>query len=340
MFGIQYYKADSSTYVIKSIGGKARKQGKGLSFFYNSARASIAAIPINVQEAPFIFNLQTADFQAIRIQGQIGFRISDPEKMADMLNYNLKKDGQNYASEDPLKLTDRVIRVAQSIVQAEVQAASLRKSLAIGQSLVQTIRSELSQQAILDELGIALVDVSIAGITPSPETVRALEAEAREAILQEADDAIYVRRKSAVEQERVIKDAELETELAIQQKEQEIAESQLSNERAIMRGKAEAEQERIRADIDAENERKALVLLNVENKKHEADSEAYAISTRMNAFAELPVENLKAMALANMQPDQLMAMAFDSMAQNAGKIGELNISPDLFGQMIKRGKQK
>lgn len=56
----------------------------------------------------------------------------------------------------------------------------------------------------------------------------------------------------------------------------------------------------------------------------------------MNAFKQLPVEHLKAMALAQMQPEQLMALAFESLAQNANKIGELTITPDLFSQVLKR----
>lgn len=336
MLGFRYYKADSATYVIKTSGGKPRKKGKGLSFFYMQAASSIAAIPVSVQEAPFIFNLQTADYQAVRIQGQISFRIVDPDKIADVLNFNLKADGQSYASEDPLKLTDRVVRAAQSIVQNKVQSVTLRDALVLSQPLVQLIKTELTALPVLEALGIALVDVSIAAITPSPEAGKALEAPARESILKEADDAIYARRKSAVEQERTIKDAELQTELAIQQKEQEIAESRINNERAIMRGNAQTEQERIKTEIEAENQRKELVLLNAENNRQVADSEAYMIAARMKAFSELPVENLRAMALANMQPEQMMAMALETMAQNANKIGELNIGPEMFASMMKK----
>ena len=56
----------------------------------------------------------------------------------------------------------------------------------------------------------------------------------------------------------------------------------------------------------------------------------------MKAFRELPVENLKALALAGMKPEQLIAVAFDSLAKNADKIGELNINPDMFGQAVKK----
>ncbi|HAU5684634.1 TPA: NrtR-regulated NrtX, partial [Proteus mirabilis] len=33
---------------------------------------------------------------------------------------------------------------------------------------------------------------------------------------------------------------------------------------------------------------------------------------------------------------QLMAMAFETLALNSGKIGELNITPDLFSQFMKK----
>lgn len=336
MFGIKYYKADSSTFVIKSVDGRIRRKGKGLSFFYNTATTSIVAIPVNAQESPFIFNLQTADFQTVKVQGQITYRVAEPEKTADMLNFTLKKDGLSYVSEDPLKLGDRVVRTIQAIIQSRIQVTPLREALLLNEKLVQIIRQALGSETALQILGINLLDIVIAAITPTPETVRALEAHAREAILKEADDAIYARRKSAVEQERTIKDAELQTELSVQQKEQEIEESRIQNERSILRGKTQTERERLDAEIEAENQRKQLVTLSADNSRERADAEAYAINARMKAFTALPVENLKAMALAQMQPDQLMAVAFETLAQNANKIGELNITPDLFGQMMKK----
>lgn len=337
MLGIQYFKADPSTFVIKSVNGKVRRQGKGLSFWYNSGTTSISALPVNAQEAPFIFNLQTADFQSLRVQGQITFQIETPEKTAEVLNFNLKKDGASYASEDPLKLSDRVIRAAQTLIQTTIQSTPLRNALLLSKELVTLTRSQLSDHASLESLGIVILDVSIAAISPSPETSKALEAEARESILKEADDAIYARRKFSVEQERTIKEAELETDLSVQRKQQEIEEARLENERTIMREQAEIEQEKLQAEVNAEAKRKEFVTLNVENQRVQSDADAYTIAAKMQAYRELPVENLKAMALAKMNPEQLMAMAFEALAQNAGKIGELNISPDLFSQLVKKG---
>ncbi|HEM7527305.1 TPA: NrtR-regulated NrtX [Providencia rettgeri] len=337
MFNFKYFKADSSTFVIQSVNGKVRKQGKGLSFWYNSDKTSIAALPLNAQEAPFIFNLQSSDFQSLRIQGQISFQVVAAEKTADVLNFNLTKDGKSYASEDPLKLSDRVVRAAQTIIQAKIQTTSLRDALLISQSLVTLVSKQLAEQAAIESLGIAILDVSIAAIAPSPETLKALEAQARESILKEADDAIYARRKFSVEQERTIKEAELETDLSVQAKKQQIEEARLDNERKLLRERAEIKQEELTAQVSAEAKRNELVALSVENQRIQSDADAYAIESKMKAYSQLPVENLKALALAKMGPEQLMAMAFESLAQNAGKIGELNISPDLFGQLMKKG---
>lgn len=129
----------------------------------------------------------------------------------------------------------------------------------------------------------------------------------------------------------------METDLSVQNKQQQIEEARLENERHLLREQAEIEQEKLAAQVNAEAKRNELVALSVENQRIQSDADAYAIEAKMRAYRELPVENLKAMALAKMAPEQLMAMAFESLALNAGKIGELNISPDLFSQIFKKG---
>src|SRR5437762_2481965 len=124
----------------------------------------------------------------------------------------------------------------------------------------------------------------ILAIEPSPETARALEAEAREQLLKEADEAIYRRRNSAVEQERAIKENELNTEIAVENKKRQIRETQMDAERAVQEKQHELE----RADLDArtglEGKRKELVALAATNAKTEADPRAYGISTTMTAL--------------------------------------------------------
>jgi hypothetical protein len=41
-----------------------------------------------------------------------------------------------------------------------------------------------------------------------------------------------------------------------------------------------------------------------------------------------------------MQPDQIMALAFQGLAEKADKIGELNISPDLLREIMSSKKPR
>ena len=174
----------------------------------------------------------------------------------------------------------------------------------------------------------------LVALTPTPETAKALEAEAREAILKEADDAIYDRRKSAVEQERTIQEAELQTDMAMQTKRQEIDEAKIDNERALTRKRAEAKAEQLAADIEAEEQRKALVERAQINRRIEADAEAYRVEVNTKAASSVPVEYIKALAMNNMQPSQLLAVAMGSFAENADKIGTLHIGPDTLSNLM------
>jgi hypothetical protein len=334
MLGIQYFKADPTVHVIQITSGRIKRQGKGLNFFYYAPNTSLTAISMCAKEAPFIFNLQTADFQHLRVQGQLTFRAAAPEKLSELLNFTLNGDGKEYVSEDPSALGDRVVRVAQGIIQEFIQTTPLRTALTMLRDLDAHLKSSLTDNAALDRLGIEVLDAMVVALSPTPETAKALEAEAREAILKNADDAIYDRRKSAVVQERTIRETELQTEMAVQTKQQEIAEAKLDNVRALTKKKAEAKAEQLAADIDAEEKRKALVELAQVNRQIESDAEAYAITALAKASSSVPVEYVKAMAMATMGPQQLFAAAMDTFALNAAKVGTLNIGTDILSNLV------
>ena len=64
-------------------------------------------------------------------------------------------------------------------------------------------------------------------ISADPEMQRALEAKTREALQKDADQAIFDRRNFAVEQERKIKESELNTEIALEEKQKQIVQKQM-----------------------------------------------------------------------------------------------------------------
>jgi len=155
-----------------------------------------------------------------------------------------------------------------------------------------------------------------------------------EKLFREADEAIYARRNSAVEQERAIKENELNTEIAIENKKREIRETQMEAERAVQEKESLLKKEALESNIGLEDRRKNLVALAAENAKAEADARAYAVSSTMKALGTADAKILQALASTGMRPEQLIAFAFQELAGKADKIGQLNISPDLLRELL------
>ena len=205
MFGIKFIKVQPTNFVLQYKRGNVVREGAGLSFFYWAPTSSIALIPIGSMEVPFIFEEVTADFQEVTVQGQLTYRIVEPKLLAQLMNFSLMPNGREYVSEDPKKLPTRLINQAQVLTRSALKGMTLRDALARSEEIVSVLRSGFQSAESISSLGIEVLSLSILAIRPTPETARALEAEARETILREADQAIYSRRNAAVEQERAIK---------------------------------------------------------------------------------------------------------------------------------------
>ena len=334
MFGIRFIKVQPSTHVLQYRGGKIVREGSGLSFFYYGPTTSLVAVPAGSNDAPFIFQETTADFQTVTMQGQVTYRVNDPKKLAALLNYTLTPWGQGYVSEDPEKLPQRIINVVNVLARAELQKLALREAIRASDTLVQTVKAGLVASDEIVSLGLEILGLSIIAIKPTPETARALEADAREKLLREADEAIYTRRNAAVEQERAIKENELNTEIAVENKKRQIRETQMEAERSVQEKKHQVQREALEANIGLEDRRKSLVAVAGENARTEADARAYGVSATMKALGSADARILQALTSAGMKPEQLIAYAFQELAGKADKIGQLNISPDLLRELM------
>ena len=334
MFGIRFIKVQPTTHLLQYRNGKIARSGVGLAFFYYAPTTSLVAVPIASSDAPFIFNEVTADFQEVSIQGQVTYRIADPQKLSQMLNFTLDQSGRNYVSDDPQKLSQRVINVTKVLTRAELQGLPLRDALRASDSLVVSVSKGLRLSEEISSHGLEVLGLSILAIMPTPETARALEAEAREKLLRQSDEAIYARRNSAVEQERAIKENELNTEIAVENKKRQIREAQMDAERAVQEKQNQLKEADMLAKISLEEKNKELVARAAENSRTRADAKAYGLSAALKALEGTDPKVLQTLASVGMKPEQLVAVAFQELAQRAEKIGQLNVSPDLLRQLL------
>lgn len=330
MFGVRFIKSRPTVHLMQFRAGKVVREGSGLSFYYYAPTTTLVAVPIASQDRAFILELVTADFQSVTVQGQVTYRVGDPLRTAAMMDFSLARNGQTYVSEDPTRLGDRVAMQVEVIVQQAVQALELKQALRSSALLARTAQEELATRAEVIALGLEILGVSIMAVKPTPDIARALEAEARESNLKIADDAIYLRRMSAVENERAIRQNELDTDIAVEQKKRQIQEAQMEGKATQMRMENDLRNEQMASDIELEQKRKALVGSQASNSRTLAESEAYRVAAVMQALEKTDPRVVSALAAAGMQPGQLIAQAFGGIAERAERIGQLNVSPELL----------
>jgi regulator of protease activity HflC (stomatin/prohibitin superfamily) len=217
MFGIKFIKFDSMTYVIKFKNGQVSKEGRGLSFFYYAPTTSIAAIPVGSNSLPFIFSETTKDYQTVTIQGQITYKIDNPRQLAELLDFTINSRGV-YKKDDIENLNQRIINEAQTATSSFIHSLGLRETIRSAKAIEAKISEGVTASTGISSLGINILSVNILSVKATPEMARAMETDTREKLQQEADQAIYERRNFAVEQERKIKESELNTEIAVEEK--------------------------------------------------------------------------------------------------------------------------
>jgi hypothetical protein len=255
-------------------------------------------------------------------------------KAASRLNFALKPDAATYESDDPARVPQRIVAAVEVLVQAMVQGTTLTEAIRGSAQLATAVTTGLAQHPEMLSLGLEILSVAVLAVKPTPETARALEAQAREAFLRTADDAVYARRHSAVEQERAIKQSELDTEVAVEQKKRTIRETQMDAEASVRRKKHELRQADMESDIATELRRTEFVNASAANTRVLAEADAHRIGAFVHAIHATDPRIIQALAAMGMQPGQLIAQAFGGIAERAEHIGQLNMSPDLLQALM------
>ena len=331
-----YIKFSPNEYVFRHRKGKLVAEGTGLSFFFLERNTSVCTIPLSNTDADFIFEETTKDFQTVSVQGQITYRITDYKKMAGSMDFTVNLKTKEYLNNPVVKLSKRIINIAEVMIKSHIGSITMKDSIQQSLSLAQQVLAEMQENDEIKDLGAVVTGFSILKITANKETTRALEATTREEILKLADDALYERRNASIEQERKVKENELNTEISIEEKKKKIRETEISTKRMILEKENELERIRLDNEVELENKRKELAALKLENAKMEAEAEAYRISAIMEAYTKISPEVIVALSNLSMDPDKMIAQAFEKLAVNSQKIGQLTITPDLLESVAGR----
>ena len=352
-----YVKFLPNDFVLRYRKGKLIESGAGLSFHCFPRNTSAAVVPTSAMDVDFIFDEKTADYQSVSVQGQLTYRVVDYKRIASLMNFAVNLQTKAYLNDPTAKLSKRLLNLLDVQIRKRIGTMELTKAVRADRDFAQQILSELREDEVVKALGVEVMGLSILKIGANSETQRALEARTREEILKDSDDALYERRNASIEQERKVKENELSTEISVEEKKKRIRETEVAtkrmllekeNELATIKTQSESERERIKvesdialqrrmtdAKIEIEKKKKELAELQLENAKKDADAEAYRVRVVMEAYRSLGSDVIIALAAMNMDPSRVIAGAFEKLAAGSGKIGTLNITPELLESLKK-----
>lgn len=331
---IRYRKFKPTEYVIKVKNGEAEKKGLGLALFYSSRRTSIVRIPATAMEVGFTYDeILTTDFQRINVQGDLSYVIEDYDRISKVVDFTYQENEAQYAAtcrEARNVIEKQLLNLTKVLTVRFVSGRDVRGVVRCANELAGILKETLESDETIKCFGIRILNVSVLAITPQPETRKALEAATREEILRQQDDAIYLRRNAAIEQERKIRENELDTEIKVAEKDKERREKEMETQKMLQERQAQLEAEKVQNEIRLEEERKKLVELTTENERRKSDAKAYDMQVLMKVFDAMDPAVVSALAMSGMDPKALIAKAFVEIGDKAEKIGTLNISPELL----------
>jgi regulator of protease activity HflC (stomatin/prohibitin superfamily) len=323
-------RSEPNQLILHYRGGRLVRKGAGIAYWFSPLSAAIAMLPIEDCQSTFVINERSADFQPIKVQATLSYRIADAEKAAARFNFSLSIDRGVWVEQPLDRLAGVLAQRSLPAVRQQISSQTLEAVLRRGSEDVRAaVLAALSADAEIVAMGLQLVNLVIDNIAPSAELEKALGTPLREAIQARADEAQFQRRAQAVEKERAIKENELATELELERRQQELI--QKRGENALLQAQQEAASQRTQIEAQIERER--------------MQTEAAASASKTNAIAQAEAQRLLAAQAADAMREEhqiwrdtpttaATAMALAQLAGKLESIGHLNITPDLLGQSL------
>lgn len=315
----RHLRSDPNMYVRHQRKGAVVHEGAGAAFWFRPRTAALSQIPLDDREQALLFHARTSDFQDVTVQATVNYRIVDPALAATRVDFGLDPDTGAWNGVPLETLGGLLTELAQQPAVECLALMTMREALASGLAPVrENVARALASDDRLHERGIAVSDVRVVAIRTDPEVERAMQTETREQVQQDADRATYERRAVAVERERAIAENELQNQIELARREEELVGQRGQNDRRRATEKAAAQA--IAAEADAAHRR----LL----------TETEAEATRLLGAAQAAAETARYEAYRGVDNTLMLALAAQELAKNLPDVGSLTITPDLLSSVL------
>lgn len=306
---IAQLRADASHHIIRYKSGKMKQSGRGIVCWFRPGTASIVEVPLDDREMSLFVKGRSADFQDVNVQGVLGWRVVEPEKLAERIDFTIGLRSGQYLKEPLERIETRLRGLINQAALQYLAEKHVRELLDFGvDPLRESIEAALASEQSLADIGIEIVNIRLDNLAPTSELQRALQTPTFEALQQKADEAVYERRAIAVEKERAIAENELVNKVELAKQEKQLIAEETGNAKDRAQGIAQAQQ----IESDAEANRIRVV----------DGAKAEAQKAQMDVYQ-------------GVAPAIILGLAVREFAQKLDRIEHLNITPDMVASLLK-----
>lgn len=318
---VRHLRGAPTVHVRHMRRGTVVHDGPGLSFWFRPLSAVLSELPIDDREVQLLFHARTADFQDVSVQMSVSYRLSEPARAAERLDFSIDPDTGTWRGAPLDQIAGLLTETAQQHALGLLARMPLIDALTEGVNAVRLRATDgLGNDARLAQIGLTVIDVRVVAIRPQPEVEKALQTPTRERVQQDADRATFERRAVAVERERAIGENELQTQIELARREEQLVGQRGANARR----KAEEEAASAKISNDAWVARERLV------------KDTNAASIKAVGAAEVEVETARLLAYGELDQGVLLGLALKDLAANLPKIDSLVLTPDLLAPILAR----
>ncbi len=318
---IRHLRGTTTTHVAHVRNGKTVHAGVGAAFWFRPLSAVLSEVPVDDRELPLLFHGRTSDFQDVTVQATVTYRLTEPATAAARIDFSIDPGTGRWRAAPLEQVAGLLAETAQQYAIDLLAGEDLSTALARGVSPVrEAIAAGLAGDPRLAETGIAVVGIRVVAVRPEPEVEKALRTPTREQVQQDADRATFERRAVAVERERAIGENELQTQIELARREEQLVAQRGTNARREA-GEAAA------ADVIA-TEAEAQRTLTL--------AEAGAQATRVNGVARGEAEAAHVAAYRDLPQAVLLGLAAKELAAHLPSIDTLVVTPDLVSNALAR----
>lgn len=318
---LRHLRGTPTAYVSQLRGGAVVREGVGLSFWFRPLSAALSEVPVDDRELPLLVHARTADFQDLTVQATLTYRLADPALAARRIDFSLDPDAGGWHGSPLDQVAGLLIDTAQQHALATLAGLDVTTALTRGVAPVRdALAAGLASDPRLAETGISVVGVRVVALRPEPDVEKALQTPTRERVQQDADRATYERRALAVERERAIGENELQTQIELAKRQEQLVAQKGLNQRRQAEEAAAAQA--IASDAEASRTRTLAA--------------AGADATRLTGAAEAEAQAASLAAHAATPEGVLLALALKELAANLPQIENLVLTPDLLAPVLAR----